>query len=56
MSCAKMAEPVEIPFWIWTRVDPSIKPLLGGVHTGATWGIPLNHPYAAAMQPVVKLL
>jgi len=29
---------------------------LGGVHTGATWQIPLNHPCAAAMWPVVELL
>jgi len=34
------------------------KHVLGGVHTGATWRIPLllNRPYAAAMRPVVKLL
>jgi len=27
-----------------------------GVHIGATWRIQLNRPYAAAMQPYVKLL
>ena len=26
------------------------------MHTAATWQIPLNRPYAAAMHPVVKLL
>ena len=32
------------------------KALLGGVHTGATWRIPLNGPCAAAMRLVVNLL
>jgi len=27
-----------------------------GVHIGATWRIQLNRPFAAAMQPYVKLL
>jgi len=35
MSCAKAAEPIEMPFGIWTRVGPR-KHVLGGVHTGAT--------------------
>jgi len=30
--------------------------MLGGGGHCATWWIPLNHPYAAAMRPVVKLL
>jgi len=30
--------------------------VLGGVHTGAMWQLPLNRPCMAAMRPVVKLL
>ena len=40
---------------MWTRVGPR-KHVLGGVHTGATLRIRLNHPCAAAMRSVVKLL
>jgi len=29
---------------------------LRGVHTGATWRIPLNRPCAASMRPVFKLI
>jgi len=54
-SCSKMAELIEVLFRIWTRVDHR-KHVLGGVHTGATWRIPLNRPCAAAMWPIVKLL
>ena len=46
---------IEQPFGIWTRMGPR-KHVLGGVHTGATWRMPLNHPCVAAMWPVVKLL
>jgi len=35
VSCAKMAEPIEMPFGLWTRAGPR-KHVLGGVHTGAT--------------------
>jgi len=35
VSCAKMAEPTEMLFGIWTGVG-SRKHVLGGVHTGAT--------------------
>jgi len=49
---AKTAEPIEMPFEICTRVGPK-KYVLGGMHTGATWRIPLNRPCAAAMRPVV---
>jgi len=49
---AKTAEPIEMPFEIWTRVSTK-KYVLGGVHTGATWRIPLNRLCAAAMRPVV---
>jgi len=55
VSPAKTAEPIEMPFGIWTRVGPR-KHVLGAVHNGATWRIPLNRPRAAAMRPVVKLL
>jgi len=55
VSYAKKDEPIEMPFGIWTRVGPP-KHVLGGVHSGATWRIPLNRPCAAVMRPVVKLL
>ena len=44
-----------MPFGIWTPVGPK-EYVLCGVHTAATWRIPLNCPCAAAMRPVVKLL
>ena len=52
-----MAEPIKMPFGLWTRVGPS-KHVLGidGVHTGTTWRIPLNRPSVAAMRLFVKLL
>jgi len=37
MSCAKMAEPIEMPFELWTRVSPRKHVLHGGVHIDATW-------------------
>jgi len=37
-----MAEPIGI----WTRVDPTCQ---AGVHTSASWRIPMNRPCAAAM-------
>ena len=36
MSCAQTAEPIEMPFGIWTPVGPR-KHVLDGVHIGATW-------------------
>jgi len=36
VSCAKTAEPIEIPFGIWTRVGPGIRVLTGGF--GSTTG------------------
>jgi len=36
MSCAKTAEPIEMPFGVWTQVG-STKHVLGGVLTGTTW-------------------
>ena len=50
----KHYEPIEMPSGIWTLVDLR-NHVLGGVHTSATWRIPLNRPRAAAMRPVVKL-
>ena len=55
LTTRKNAEAIEMLFGIWTRVDPR-KHVLGGVHTGTSWRIPLNRPCAAAMRPVVKLL
>ena len=49
VSCAKMAEPIEMPFVLWTRVGPR-QHLLGGVHSGATWRKTLNRPYAPVMR------
>jgi len=43
-----MAEPIEMPFGLWTRVGPR-KHVLGGMHTAATWQIPLNRLFAATM-------
>jgi len=55
VSCAKMAELIGMPSGLWTWMGPRMH-VLGGLHTGATWQIPLNRPCAVAMQPVVKLL
>jgi len=41
VSCAKTAEPIEVPFGIWSQVGPR-KHALRGVYIGATWRIPLN--------------
>jgi len=55
VSCTKKAEPVEMPFGVWTRVGPR-KHVLDGVHIGATWRLRLNRRCVAAMRPYVKLL
>jgi len=61
VSCAKMAEQIEMSFGLWTRVRPR-KHVLHGVHTCATWRIRLIRPCsgvpneAAAMRPYAKLL
>jgi len=49
VSCAKTVEPIEMPFGLWTRVSSRVH-VLSGVHTGATWRIPLYRPCAAAMR------
>ena len=36
MSCAKMAEPIEMPFGMWTLVGPR-KHVFDGMHIGTTW-------------------
>jgi len=45
MSCAKAAEPIKMPFRMWTRVGPR-KHVLDRVHFGATWRMLLNRPCA----------
>jgi len=50
MSCGKMAEQIKMPFGMQIRVSPG-KHVLGSVHTGATWRILLNDPFAATMRP-----
>jgi len=55
VSPAKTDEPIEMPFGIRTRAGP-MSHVLVGVHTGATWWIPLNRQCGAEMRPVVKLL
>ena len=54
VSCAKMAEPIEMPFGLWTRVGTR-KHVLGKVYTGATWPIRLNRLCAAAMRPFCQV-
>jgi len=49
-----MAEPIQMPFGLWTWVG-SRNHVLGGVHSGATWQLPLNRPCAAAMQPFYQI-
>ena len=57
VSPPKTAEPIDMPFAVWTQVGPREHVLNGGVHVGATWRILLNCPFAAAMRPfVVKVL
>ena len=46
----KTAEPIEMPFGMWTRVGAR-KHVLDGVHSGATWRILLNRPCVVAMRP-----
>jgi len=66
VSCAKMAEPIDLPFGLWTRVGRrkhkfnrihQVAPIC--FHERAHWrnlGIRLNRPFAVAMRPDVKLL
>ena len=50
-----MAEPIEMPFGVQTRVGPR-KHVLNGGHIGATWRIQLNRLCAEAIRLFVKLL
>ena len=47
VSPAKTAEPIEMPFGMWTHMG-SRKHGSDRVHIGATWRIRLNRQYAAA--------
>jgi len=59
VSCAKMAEPIDLPFvcglWLAEGSTSSIVFAMGG-HIAATWQIRLNRPSVVAMWPYVKLL
>jgi len=61
VSCAKRAaEPIDLPFGLWTRVGRRIHKFNGirqvapvsliEGHVDATWRIRLNHPFTVAMQ------
>jgi len=60
MSCAKMTEPIDLPFGLWTQVglkgaqEKSYSPTEANV---PSWEDTFAHrPSAAAMWPYVKLL
>ena len=55
VSCTKTAEPIDMPFGVWTRLAQGSMCYIE-VHIGAIWRIRLNRPCAAAMRPYVKLL
>jgi len=51
-----MAEPIEMPFGVWSWVGPR-KHVLDGMHIDTTWKkIQLIRPCVMAMLPFVKLL
>jgi len=54
VSCAKLAESIEMLFGLWTRVGPRRR-VLGGVHAGTIWRIPLNRPRAAALRSFCQI-
>jgi len=66
VSCAKTAEPIDLPFGLWSRwAEGSTSSIVFArwrqcAHTGghicATWQIGLNCPSAAAIRSYVKLL
>jgi len=66
VTCAKTAEPINLPFWSWTWVDQRNTSsviftrwhqcALPWGYIGATWRIQLYHLSVAAMQPYFKLL
>jgi len=53
--CAKTAEPIEMPFGMWTWVGPIKEARIMEVHIGATWVIRLNRACAAAMRPFCQI-
>jgi len=53
--CAKTAEPIKIPFGLWTLVCWR-KLVLHGGHIDAPWWIRLNRLCPVAVRPYVKLL
>jgi len=55
VSPAKIGQSIEMPFGLWTRVG-SIEPCVTCGCNGATWQIPLNHPYAAAMRHFCQII
>jgi len=60
VSPAKPDELIKMPFWLRTQVGPRNHVLTKSMYyvgcTSTTWRIPLNCPFATAMQPVIKLL
>ena len=50
MTCAKMAEPIEMLSWVGPRIH-----ILDGVHISDTWQIRLNCPCAAAMRSFCQI-
>jgi len=54
VSCVKTAEPIKLPFGLWTPVGPR-KHVLYGVHLGITWRMRLSRPCAAEMQPFCQI-
>ena len=65
VSCAEMAEPIDLLFWLWAKGSTSSIIIRQGCqcahtggHIGATWQIQWNRNRlsAAAMRPDIKLL
>jgi len=65
VSCAEMAEPIDLPFGLWmlcrrkytfNRIRQVAPMCLPSGHIGATWQIRLNRPSAAVMPSYIKLL
>jgi len=54
VSPAKTAEPIDIPFGLWSLVGP-MKHVLGEAHTGTNWRTRLNRQCAAAMRTFCQI-
>ena len=57
--CAKTAEPIDLPFGLWTLVvlgrrKHKLNHIRQVAPIGITWGIQLNCPSVVAMRPYVK--